>query len=267
MKSGKSIGVPGLVKLLEYVHQRHGRLEWPDVIRPARQLALQGFKVSPRLHFLLRLQTAKPFSDAARRYFFEPGTWSDGTLADVGDAVAWPIGHRLKNPEFAAALREIQKNGAKAFYGGRIAREIVEAARTAPNYAGDITMADLASYKVRERPPVCVMYRKHRVCGMGPPSSGALTVAQTLKMIERFDLGNSPYHALNAHALHVIGEAQKLAYADRARYMADSDFVPVPYGLLDDAYIARRSALINPWRVMPSTKSPSIKMLSHWNQL
>jgi len=254
VKSGKSIGVPGLVKLLEYVHERHGKLPWPDLIDPARQLALKGFKVSPRLHFLLRLQTAKPFTPAARQYFFNSGSDAgpprDAQAVIANDAVAKPIGYRLKNPQFATTLKAIQDGGAQAFYTGSLAGAIVEAARTAPNFAGDITLADLAAYRVKERPPVCVTYRRYRVCGMGPPSSGALTVAQTLKMIERFDLGNSPRHALNANALHVIGEAEKLAYADRARYMADNDFVPVPAGLLDTAYLARRSALINLRRAM-----------------
>ena len=251
VKSGKSIGVPGLVKLLEYVHKRHGVLQWAELIQPALQLAIEGFEISPRLHFLLRLQTAQPFSQAARQYFFEPVA---GQLEIPDDAAARPIGYRLKNPEFAETLKLLQDGGAETFYTGSTAREIVKAVRNAPNFIGDVSMTDLAAYKVKERPPVCIMYRRHRVCGMGPPSSGALTVAQTLKMIERFKLGNLPRYALNAHALHVISEAQKLAYADRARYMADPDFVAVPEGLINTAYLARRSAQINPLRAMASAR-------------
>ena len=245
VKSGKSIGVPGLVKLLEYVHKRHGKLPWAELIEPARRLAAEGFAVSPRLHFLLRLQTTEPFSPAARHYFFTSKT---------NGSTARPIGYHLKNPEFAATLKEIGRHGSAAFYSGKIANEIVNAARNAPNFAGDLSLADLAAYEVKERPPICIMYRKYKVCGMGPPSSGALTVAQTLKMIERFKIGDTPHHALNAYALHIIGEAQKLAYADRARYMADSDFVNVPSGLLDPAYLATRSEQINPLRAMPKAK-------------
>src|SRR5690606_28218677 len=112
---------------------------------------------------------------AARRYF----------LDDSGSPP--PIGHRLKNLEYAATLEAFAAGGADAFYTGPIAEAIVDAVKTAPNAAGDLTLADLASYAVTERPPLCIPYRKHRVCGMGPPSSGGMAVAQTLGMIERFD--------------------------------------------------------------------------------
>src|SRR5690606_2607931 len=115
----------------------------------------------------------------------------------------------------------------------------------APNAAGDLALADLAGYKVVERPPLCFEYRARRVCSMGPPSS-SMTIAQTLKMLERFDLGHTPDDAMRASALHLIVEAERLAYADRDRYIADPDFVAVPAGLLDPAYLAARSALIDP---------------------
>ena len=135
---------------------------------------------------------------------------------------------------------------------------IVQAAANAPNFNGDITRADLAGYTVKERPPVCVTYRRRRVCGMGPPSSGAITVAQTLKLIERFDMGLGPRDALRPSLMHLIAEAQKLAYADRNRYLADPDFAPPPPGLLDAAYLAERSRLIAPLKAQRATVRPGL---------
>ena len=234
VKSGLSVGVPGLVRLLEQMHQRHGKLAWKELFDPAIKLAQNGFKVSPRLHNLLWLQTPKPFTKGARLYFFNKA------------GKPWPVGHVLKNPAFAQTLTTIRDQGANAFYEGAIAQAIVNAGQRARNFKSDMTAADLKSYRVKERPPVCIDYRSHRICGMGPPSSGALTVGQTLKLIERFKVGETPDQALNPFAMHVLTEAQKLAFADRNRYMADADFVKVPGGLLNSAYVAKRSRLIDP---------------------
>ena len=237
--SGLSIGVPGLVRLLEEVHRRHGKLPWARLFEPAIALAENGFPVSPRLNLLLTWMGAENFDPAARRlYFSENGS-------------AWPVGYRLKNPEFAGTLRRIAEEGAEAFYSGEIAEKIVAAAANAPNHRGDITLADLAAYKSVERPPICVIYRRHRVCGMGPPSSGGIAVAQTLKLLEPFDLGRGPEAALNPRAMHLIAEAEKLAFADRDYYIGDPDFVQVPLTLLDSDYLAARSQLINPNAAMP----------------
>lgn len=236
--SGLSIGVPGLVRLLEDVHKQHGKLPWAKLFEPAIRIAEQGFEISPRLHFLLRLEGADSFVPAARRYFFTDG----------GSAL--PIGHRLKNPAFAATLRAIASGGAAAFYEGPIAQAIIDAVASAPIAPGGMTLDDLKGYKVKERAPLCVTYRGHEVCGMGAPSSGGTTVAQTLKLIETFDLGSSPDAALNAHAVHRIAEAQKLAYADRNRFLGDPDFVAIPEGLLDETYLAQRRALIDPQRAV-----------------
>lgn len=234
--SGLSIGVPGVVRLLEDLHRQHGKLPWAKLFEPAIRIAEQGFEISQRLHVLLRLEGADSFVPAARRYFFTDG------------GSAFPIGHRLKNPAFAATLRAIASGGAAAFYEGPIAQAIVDAVASAPTAPGGMTLDDLKSYKVKEREPLCVTYRAHEVCGIGAPSSGGTTVAQTLKLIEPFELGASPAAALNAHAVHLIAEAQKLAYADRNRYLGDPDFVAVPEGLLDEAYLAQRRALIDPQR-------------------
>ncbi|MEM7746926.1 MAG: gamma-glutamyltransferase [Pseudomonadota bacterium] len=249
VKSGLSIGVPGLVKLMEYAHQRHGKLPWTELFEPAIRLAENGFKVSPRLRNLLWLQTSRPFSKAARNYFFDMS-------GDADNPEPWPVGHLLKNPEFAKTLIAIRDSGAAAFYDGPIAQAVVDAAAKAPNFSGDITLDDLASYDVKERPPVCSLYRKHNVCGMGPPSSGALTVAQVLKLVERWPLGNEPRAALNPRAMHLLAEAGKLAFADRNRYMADPDFVSVPQGLLDDSYVGSRAKAINPDGAMQRRPQP-----------
>jgi gamma-glutamyltranspeptidase/glutathione hydrolase len=238
VRSGLSVGTPGLPRLLEHIHRRHGKLPWARLFEPALRLAREGFEISPRLYFMLRWFGTEGLSPAARRYFFD------------ANGSPLPIGHRLVSPDYTATLEALASGGADAFYAGPIADAIVAAVKAAPNAAGDLTHDDLAAYKVAERPPLCIAYRKRRVCGMGPPSSGATTIAQTLKMIERFDLGSAPGDAMGVPALHLIVEAQRLAYADRNRYLADPDFVAVPAGLLDDSYLAARSALIDPAKAM-----------------
>jgi gamma-glutamyltranspeptidase/glutathione hydrolase len=235
---GASVGVPGTVRLLEALHKRHGRLPWAQVLAPAIRLADEGFPVSPRLHLLLRWYGSHSFAPRARDYFFDRG------------GSARPIGSVLKSPELAATLRAIADRGAGAFYEGAIAQAIVEAVRNAPNHQGDVTLEDLAGYRVKEREPLCFEYRRNRICGMGPPSSGALAVGQILKLVEPFDLGRGPSEALNARALHLITEAQRLAFADRDRYVGDPDFVTVPPTLLDAAYLGGRRGLIDPAAAM-----------------
>ena len=251
--SGLSVGVPGLVRLLEDVHKQHGKLPWAKLFEPAIRVAENGFEISQRLHLLLRLDGPASFVPAARRYFFTDG----------GSAL--PIGHRLENPEFAATLRSIAAGGANAFYEGPIAQAIVDAVAAAPIAPGGMTLDDLKGYTVKERAPLCITYRGHEICGVGPPSSGGPTVAQTLKLVEPFDLGKGPDEALGAHALHLIAEAEKLAYADRNKYIGDPDFVAVPDGLLDDGYIAQRRALIDPLRAADKPKAgepPGLKRQS-----
>ncbi len=243
---GLSVGVPGVLRVLEAVHKRHGRLPWARLFAPAIRLAADGFRVSPRLHLLLRWQGADSFSPAARAYFFD----------QTGSA--WPTGYLLRNPQLAATLRAIADGGADAFYKGTIAEAIVAAVRAAPNHRGDITAADLAAYTAREREPVCVGYRSYRVCGMGPPSSGGLAVAQVLKLIEPLDIGKGPTGAMSARALHLIAEAEKLAFADRDAFIGDPDFVPAPVGMLNAGYLDVRRALIDPAAAMgrPSAGTP-----------
>jgi gamma-glutamyltranspeptidase / glutathione hydrolase len=243
---GLSVGVPGTLSLLETMHRRYGRLPWARLFAPAIRLAADGFRVPSRLHLLLRWQGADSFAPAPRRYFFD----STGS--------ARPAGYLLRNPEFAATLRAIAERGSEAFYTGAIAEAVVKAVRDAPGLAGDITAADLAGYKVKEREPVCIAYRRYRICGMGPPSAGGLAVAQVLKLIEPFDLGKGPADAMNARALHLVAEAEKLAFADRDTYVGDPEFVTAPVGLLNGGYLDTRRALIDPGAAMarPSPGTP-----------
>lgn len=238
VRSGVSVGVPGLVAMLELAHSRHGRLAWSELVAPAIRLAREGFRVSRRLHLLLSWHGATAFAPAARDYFFSPG----------GDAR--PVGHLLRNPAFADTLEAVARKGARALYEGPIARSIVDAVAAAP-LGGDLTLDDLARYRAKERLPVCFAYRARRICGMGPPSSGGIAVAQTLLLLEPFDLTRSNAAARDAGELHLMAEAEKLAYADRDLYLADPDAVAIPEGMLDPAYLAERRRRIDPARAMP----------------
>jgi gamma-glutamyltranspeptidase / glutathione hydrolase len=242
--SGLSVGVPGTVRLLEAVHKAHGSLPWAQLFEPAIRIAEQGFQVSPRLHLLLRWSGPHSFSPQARRHFFD----------EVG--AARPEGYVLRNPEFAATLRAIAAQGAGAFYEGGTAQAIVDAVGSAAKHPGDITLADFAAYAVKERQPLCFTYRAKRICSMAPPSSGGLAIAQVLKLLEPLDLGKGPADALNARAMHLIAEAEKLAFADRDHYIGDPDFVRIPVGLLDPGYLAERRALITPNEAMPGRPKP-----------
>lgn len=234
---GRSAGVPGTLKLMETLHERYGRLPWADLLQPAIAQAEQGFAITPRLAAAIAegQEDGLDRFDAARGYFFGP------------DGAPKPAGETLRNPDLARTLRLIAAEGGAPFYTGAIARDIVAAVRTEIN-PGLLTLEDLASYRVIERPPVCIDYRDHEVCGMGPPSSGALTVGQILGMLESFDL---PAIGEGLEASHLYIEASKLAFADRALYMADSDYVEMPTeGLLDRDYLAGRAGLIDPDAVM-----------------
>jgi gamma-glutamyltranspeptidase / glutathione hydrolase len=235
---GLSVGVPGTLRALETLHKRHGRLPWRRLFAPAMRLATEGFRVSPRLHLLLRWHGPNAFAPGARAYFFD------------GTGSAWPTGYLLRNPQFATTLRAIAENGADAFYSGAIAAAVTEAARAAPNHGGDLQPADLAAYRATERDPVCFGYRANRICGMGPPSSGGFAIAQILRLLEPFDLGKKPADAMNAKALHLIAEAEKLAFADRDAFIGDPDFVSPPPGLLNPGYLDGRRALIDPASAM-----------------
>ena len=226
---GKSVGVPGTLRLLEVAHRQYGKLPWAQLFEPAITLAEQGFAVSPRLNIAIAGEKYLA-QERAKAYFYNP----DGTPP--------PVGHTLKNPAFAATLKRIAAEGADAFYQGEIARDIAETVRSHPINPGDLTEADLAAYKVKVREPVCGTYRVYKVCGMPPPSSGGITVLEILGILEPFDMKALGPGSL--FSVHLFSEAGRLAYADRNQYLADPDFVKPPEGLTDPAYLHERAALI-----------------------
>ncbi|MDX2307066.1 MAG: gamma-glutamyltransferase [Hyphomicrobium sp.] len=256
VKSGLSVGVPGVVKLLAHAHKAHGKLPWPKLFEPAIRLATEGFSVTPRLSMLLGLSGRATFDATARAYFFD----------ETGSPR--PTGHLLKNPAYAETLAAIAERGAAAFYEGPLADAMVAAIANAPNAAGDLTASDLAAYEVVEREPLCFAYRKRRICSMGPPSSGGIAIAQILSLAEPFDLGMAPSDAMQPAAIHTLAEAMKLAYADRNRYLADPAFVSIPRGLTDPAYLAERRTLMKPGEPMapPRPGEPQQAALDHFGQ-
>lgn len=242
-QGGRSTGVPGTVRLMEEAHDRWGRLAWDGLFAAGVALAEEGFEVSPRMASLVERDAERlGRHPATRAYFFE----ADGSVIDEGDL--------LRNPAYAATLRAIGEDPDN-FHGGPIAARMVAAVQTDEgDYRGHLQLADLEIYRVIERDAVCGSYRAHLVCGMGPPSSGGLTVLQMLALLEKFDLpALSP---LSVEAEHLFLEATKIAYADRAVYIADPDFGPTPgLGLIDPGYIAERAALIDPMQALDSIEA------------
>ncbi|MGK6312880.1 gamma-glutamyltransferase [Neorhizobium sp. DT-125] len=230
---GRSVGTPGTVRLLHEVHKRYGKSEWASLFERAEILAAEGFEVSPRLASLIAAE-----GDRLKKY--------DGPRSYFYDASGAPLkaGTVLKNSAYAETLKTIATGGADAFYTGPIAEAIVKTVREAAGNPGVLSAADLANYRIKEREPVCISYRALDVCGMGPPSSGAVAIGQMLGIIENFDIkGLGPQ---NAESWRIIGDAQRLAFADRERYLADTDFVPSPIkGLLKKDYLGQRAALLD----------------------
>ncbi|WP_412105010.1 gamma-glutamyltransferase [Vibrio barjaei] len=232
---GRSVGTPGTVKLLWDVHQKYGALDWNEVVLPIAQKAEQGFTVSERLSMLIENDVdflARHPTTAA--YFLN----KDGTPKTQGTL--------LKNPDYAQTLRTIAEKGSDGFYKGSVATAMVNSVqKEAASNPGKLSLADLANYQVKNRQAVCAPYKQYDVCGMGPPSSGALTLGQILMLTEPFKLNELGSN--NPTSWQILAEASRLAFADRGLYMADSDFFDVPVkGLLDQKYIAERSALITP---------------------
>ena len=236
---GTSVGVPGNIALAAKAHSAHGRLPWAALFGPAIKLSRDGFVITPRLFAMLKgnARTAG-FTAEGRALFY------------AADGQPLPVGTLIRNPALADSLELFAAQGASSFYSGANARAIVGKVTLAPVNPAPMTEADLTAYVAKDRAPVCGSYRGYRICSMGPPSSGATTILATLIQLERFDLKalgkDSPV------AWHLIAESQRLAYADRARYAADADFVAVPVaGMVDRKYLAARSALIDPARSIP----------------
>ncbi|MFN8830177.1 MAG: gamma-glutamyltransferase [Labrys sp. (in: a-proteobacteria)] len=233
---GRSVGVPGVPRLLGEAHKRWGTLPWAKLFAPAIRLADEGFAMSPRLAGLIAQEKDLALDPAAKAYFYN----ADGTPKTVGTI--------LKNPAYAQTLRLLAEGGADAFYSGAIAEAVLTKVTTHPTNPGGMTASDLAGYRVIERQAVCGAYGTWRVCGMGPPSSGGIAVLQILGMLGGRDmaaLGPGP------EAVHLFTEAGRLAFADRAAYVADPAFAAVPTeGLIDPAYVAARAGLIDPTKSM-----------------
>ncbi len=239
---GLSVGVPGLLRMLEAAHRDHGRLPWSKLFEPAIGLAREGFRVSERLHRLIAGDQHLGTLAEAAAYFHDEG----------GNPLA--AGSLLLNEPLAETLEEIASNGADAFYGGPMARDIAAAIVGAERNPGTMTEADLAAYRAIKREPVCLFYRVWLVCGMGPPSSGGITTLQILGILQSFDLAAlapDAEGAIGAQAIHLIAEASRLAFADRNTYIADPDFIPVPTaGMLDPGYLEMRAGEISSERTM-----------------
>jgi gamma-glutamyltranspeptidase/glutathione hydrolase len=217
---GLSVGVPGDVAVLELTHKRYGRLPWAKLFEPAIALAEKGFPVGRKLAATIRAEAQMARMPDIKAYFYK----TDGTPLKQGDI--------LKNPDLGKTLRAIAAGGAHAFYTGPIAQAIVDKVNHAPVNPGRMTLADLASYQAKERPPVCGSYRSYRLCSMGPPSSGGVSVLQILGMLERFPAKDLQPNTLSE--IQLFSEASRLAFADRGMWLADPDAVHVPVsGLLD----------------------------------
>ena len=243
---GRSVGVPGTVRMLELAHREHGKLAWAQLFEPAIQLAEGGFKVSARLNTLLANDKFLSKDPVAAAYFYDTA------------GKPWPVGHVLKNPELAAVLRAIARQGSKALLEGDVAQAIVAKVRTHPTNPGQLSLADLAGYQPKKREALCTSYqvapRNYRVCGFPPPSSGAIAIGQILGILQNTNAAAMPLQdglrgpAPGADWLHLYTEAARLAFADRALYVADPDFVQPPAGswmsLLEPAYLASRAKLI-----------------------
>lgn len=245
--SGLSTGVPGTVRMLALAHEEHGRTPWADLLAPALTLAEEGFAVSPRLHKMIsRARGLREGSAASRAYFFDAA------------GAPHPVGHLLKNPAYAETLRMLMSGGPEAFYSGPIADRILAAVNAEPR-GGGMTQADLDSYRPVKRPAVCGPYRGLTICSMGPPSSGGVALLQMLGMLERFDLAGAG--AGSIESAHLLLEANRIAFADRARYLGDLDGKDDPSseeliaGLLNPDYIAARAALIDPARALKSVEA------------
>jgi gamma-glutamyltranspeptidase/glutathione hydrolase len=249
---GRSVGVPGVLRALELAHKAHGKLPWARLFQPAIDLAENGFAISPRLHALIANDEHLKRFEPVRSYFYT----ANGTPKDVGTV--------LVNKPLAATFRAIAEGGPAVFYAGKIAADIVAGVSQAPVNPGDITLADLAAYQAKQRPPVCGPYRIYVVCGMGPPSSGGLTLIEILGMLENFDMAKT--QPVSVEGVHLYAEAARLAYADRNLYMADSDFVAVPIrGLLDPGYLRSRARLIDPSKAMGIAPAGAPPMKASWD--
>jgi gamma-glutamyltranspeptidase/glutathione hydrolase len=233
---GLSVGIPGVVRMLELAHKKYGKLPWAKLFEPAIRLADNGFAVGPKLARTIKGFNRNAGMPAFNARFYHP----DGTPLVEGEL--------LKSPDYAATLREIAKDP-ESFYKGDIAAAIVDAVQHSPRQQGGMTLADIANYQAKERAPVCGPYRQYHICSMGPPSSGGVAILEILGMLQHFT--PRQLQPGTAEGTHLFTQASRLAYADRAKYLADPAFVEVPVaGLTDPNYLAARAMLIDPAKDM-----------------
>ena len=233
---GRAVGTPGVLHMLAQAHAQHGKLPWPQLFQPAISLATQGFPISPRLHAQLKADPYLKLDPVARDYFYQV------------NGEPYPIGFVRRNPELATLMQQIATQGVSAFYTGDTARALVQKVQQHPTNPGRLALGDLAHYQSKEREALCfdhaALSRVYRVCGFPPPSSGALAMGQILGMLKTTE------PAMSSGWLHHYVEASRLAFADRAQYVADPDFVTAPGGdwhtLLNPAYLHERAQLIGP---------------------
>ncbi len=250
---GLSVGTPGTPALLAEAHDRWGNRPWPGLFADAIRLAEYGFKVSPRLAGLVAQDRDRLTRFDATAGYFLPG----GAPVEAGQT--------LRNPAYAETLKSISDQGVAAFYSGDIASDVTQAVQTAPGNPGHLSPLDLAIYRVVERAPVCVDYRGYDVCGMGPPSSGGLAVGQILGLLRPYDL--AALGPESSESWRLIGDSSRLAFADRGRYVADSDFLPVPAeGMIDGEYLNDRSRLLGGDDAIPEVApgDPSFDHALNW---
>ena len=231
----QSVGVPGIIKLLEETHKKFGKLPWEELFKYAIDLAENGFPVSPALNSILGyLEPLKEIEPAASYFFIEN---SEGLKKPV------PVGHMLKNIEYSKTLKRLSKNGSYDFYEGETAKLIIDALNS-NSKDSKMSFEDLKNYQIVWREPLCRKYRSYDVCAMGPPSSGGLTMLMMLKIFENFDIRSMDPNSIEM--VHLFSEVNRIAYADRAYYMADSDFINVPVeGLLNETYLNERGKIIS----------------------
>ena len=242
---GRSVGAPGVLRMLAAAHQAHGKLPWSQLFAPAIALSRDGFLVSPRLHSMLAEETKLILDPNAAQYFYDAG------------GKPWPVGYRLKNPALANTLQRIANEGSDAFYVGAIAQKIVSAVRNHPSNPGQLSLSDLSNYKMIKRDALCNTALNHKICGFPPPSSGGIAVAQILAILES---AKAPplldqQGKLSAAGIHWFSEAGRLAFADRNQYIADPAFAPWPRGLLSKTYINERAQLIKADQSLKSARA------------
>jgi gamma-glutamyltranspeptidase/glutathione hydrolase len=227
---GLAVGVPGVLRMAELAHRKHGRLPWRALFGPAIRLAEAGYPISPQLSRWLAVDQALKNDPEARALYFR----EDGSPK--------PAGTLIRNPRQAQLLRGIALHGADHFYTGDSAVDIAAEVRAHGTNPGHLSVADLRDYRAKLREPLCFAYRRHEICSMPPPSSGGIALAQMLGMLEATGFADAA--PMSTEAVHQFSEVAKLAFADRNRYVADSDFVAVPRGLTDRAYLAERARAV-----------------------